>query len=131
MTSALRKTRGESKEENNNQHINNGYENASPSNLLRCDINGVYPMPEVITYRVSDEKGTNPSALPVVDYKSEQTSDSAFNIRTISSINVDNDLLRKYGHKPSIYECLVTLHLPNNIKITQRRKIHSHLGKYT
>lgn len=123
MTSALRKTRGESKEESN------GYESASPSNLLRCDINSVYPVPEVITYRVSDEKGTNPSPLPVVDTRSERTPDNAYNIRTISSVNGDDDLVRKYGHKPSIYECLVTLHLPNNKKIIQKRKIHSRLGK--
>ncbi|XP_074600330.1 uncharacterized protein LOC141854520 isoform X1 [Brevipalpus obovatus] len=130
MTSALRKTRGESKDDSigGMDDIGDGIANTSPmatSNLLRCDTMNVYPRPEVTIYRISDDKGTDPSPLPVVDTREERTPEGAYNVRTISSIN-NEELIRKFGHKPSIFECLVILHLPHDRKVLRRKKLVHH-----
>jgi len=118
MPSALRKTIGDDKEDKTS-----AFYNKSPSAILRCDINEVFPIPEVILYRVGNADETNPSLLSLIDSPEEpsvsRNSKGAFNVKVKAIIN-DTELVQKFGSQPSIFECLVTLKLPN--KILRREK---------
>lgn len=77
----------------------------------------------MILYRVGNGNKTNPSLLSIIDNPEEpsvsQNSKGTFNVKVKAIIN-DTDLVQKYGNQPSIFECLVTLKLPN--KIIRREK---------
>ncbi|RWS12309.1 uncharacterized protein B4U79_09946 [Dinothrombium tinctorium] len=79
---------------------------------LQCDISQVYPLPEVMIYHV-DINGTNLLSLRVKN-ETKRIGTHSYNVSVSSYVN-DQELVQKFGEqKISIFECLVTLPLPEH-----------------
>ncbi|RWS28067.1 hypothetical protein B4U80_03574 [Leptotrombidium deliense] len=92
----------------------------SPGALLMCDIKEVYPSPDVTIYRV-DSDGSNPFLLDV--HRTEQVLQQNL-LRVLVTVNVnDVQLLERFGGQPSIFECLVTIPLPDKKNLYYKKQI--------
>jgi len=88
--------------------------------ILTCQIDSVYPMPEVVIFR-RDFNGTNPYALKIFQIEQNTTKNSAINLRVRSAVN-DNELRSRFGSTaPSVFECRVTVTInQENIQRTKQ-----------
>lgn len=77
---------------------------------LICDIDQVFPVPEVSIYRLAKLDGSHPDKLAKLDTKIERNSVNGLYHVQVISILEDDELQMKYGFNESVYfECLITL----------------------
>lgn len=77
---------------------------------LVCDIDQVFPIPEVNMYSLAKADGSHPEKLAILDTRIERNPQNGlFHVQVISILEVD-EILRKYGPEMPIYfECLIAL----------------------
>lgn len=77
---------------------------------LVCDIDQVFPVPEVSIYRLAKLDGSHPDKLAKLDTKIERNSVNGLYHVQVISILEDDELQMKYGfNEPVYFECLITL----------------------
>lgn len=77
---------------------------------LVCDIDQVFPIPEVNMYSLAKADGSHPEKLSILDTRIERNPQNGlFHVQVISILDVD-EILRRYGPEMPIYfECLIAL----------------------
>lgn len=77
---------------------------------LVCDIDQVFPVPEVSIYRLAKLDGSHPDKLAKLDTRIERNSSNGLYHVQVMSILEDDELQMKYGfNEPAYFECLITL----------------------
>lgn len=77
---------------------------------LVCDIDQVFPVPEVSIYRIAKLDGSHPDKLAKLDTKIERDMGSGLFHVQVTSILDDEELQAKYGPEEQLYfECLIAL----------------------
>jgi len=77
---------------------------------LVCDIDQVFPVPEVSIYRLGRLDGSNPEKLAKLDTRIERNSLTGLYHVQVISILEDDELQMKYGSdEPVYFECLIAL----------------------
>lgn len=77
---------------------------------LVCDIDQVFPVPEVSLYRLAKLDGSNPDKLSKLDTRIERNPlNGLYRVQVISVLE-DDELQMKYGsNEPVYFECLIAL----------------------
>lgn len=77
---------------------------------LVCDIDQVFPVPEVSIYRLAKLDGSHPDKLAKLDTRIERNPlNGLFHVQVISVLE-DDELQMKYGlNEPVYFECLIAL----------------------
>lgn len=130
---------------------NTNHGSSSNGALLVCDIDQVYPMPEVSIYRLGKAaNGAHPvPSLLKLDTRVErvrsitgtpsnvgggqrqqqqQQIGSAYHVQVTSFVD-DDELIARYGQGPSYFECLITLPNLESIRYDSKRTIVYSPGK--
>lgn len=77
---------------------------------LVCDIDQVFPVPQVSIYRLAKLDGSHPDKLAKLDTKIEINSTTGLYHVQVTSILEDDELQMKYGlNEPVYFECLIAL----------------------
>lgn len=77
---------------------------------LVCDIDQVFPVPEVSIYRLAKLDGSHPDKLAKLDTRIERNSANGLYHVQVTSILEDDELQMKYGlNEPVYFECLIAL----------------------
>lgn len=77
---------------------------------LVCDIDQVFPVPEVSIYRLAKLDGSHPDKLAKLDTRIERNPVSGLYHVQVISILEDDELQMKYGlNEPVYFECLIAL----------------------
>lgn len=77
-----------------------------PTNAqLVCQVADVYPVPEMVIYRVSDDDSKT-EVLTEIDQKAVRNDNGAYNVTLTSDIR-DYELVENYGSHRGNYECLL------------------------
>lgn len=77
---------------------------------LICDIDQVFPVPEVSIYRLGKVDGSHPEKLAKLDTRIERNElNGLYHVQVISLME-DDELQVKYGsNEPVYFECLIAL----------------------
>lgn len=77
---------------------------------LVCDIDQVFPVPEVSIYRLGKLDGSHPDKLAKLDTRIDRNPTTGlYHVQVISLLD-DNELQMKYGlNEPIYFECLIAL----------------------
>lgn len=90
--------------------LNNKQYNKQNGVKLVCDIDQVFPVPEVSIYRLAKLDGSHPDKLAKLDTRIERNSANGLYHVQVISILEDDELQMKYGfNEPVYFECLITL----------------------
>lgn len=77
---------------------------------LVCDIDQVFPVPEVSIYRLAKPDGSHPDKLAKLDTKIERNLATGLYHVQVTSVLEDDELQMKYGlNEPVYFECLIAL----------------------
>lgn len=100
---------------------------------LVCDIDQVFPVPEVSIYRIAKLDGSHPDKLAKLDTKIERDLHTGLFHVQVTSILDDDELQMKYGlNEPVYFECLIAL---TNLELSKyadnKRSIIYRPGKCT
>lgn len=101
-------------------HLADSFKQQSASNKLNkqhqqgvklvCDIDQVFPVPEVSIYRLAKLDGSHPDKLAKLDTKIERNSTTGLYHVQVTSVLEDDELQMKYGlNEPVYFECLIAL----------------------
>lgn len=99
---------------------------------LVCDIDQVFPVPEVSIYRLGKLDGSHPDKLAKLDTRIDRNPlTGLYHVQVISLLD-DNELQMKYGlNEPIYFECLIAL---TNLELSKyadnKRSIVYIPGKY-
>lgn len=94
----------------NNSQQNNTHPRGGNGLKLVCDIDRVFPVPEVNIYSLAKLDGSHPEKLAIFDTRIERNRlNGLFHVQVISVIE-DSELMAKYNPEEPIYfECLIAL----------------------
>ena len=101
-----------------------------PTNAqLVCQVSDVYPVPEMIIYRVSDDD-TKTEVLTEIDQKAVRNANGAYNV-TLTSDIIDYELVENYGSHRGNYECLLIQADGSKSNYQRKKRITYLTGQYT
>lgn len=77
---------------------------------LVCDIDQVFPVPEVSIYRLGKMDGSHPEKLAKLDTRIDRNESTGLYHVQVISLMEDDELLSRYGlNEPVYFECLIAL----------------------
>ncbi|KAG9509741.1 hypothetical protein GZH46_01727 [Fragariocoptes setiger] len=97
---------------------------ASVGARLTCDIDDVFPVPEVSIYRLAKLDGSYPEKLAKFETKIDKDNVTGSYHVQVTSIIDDQDLIRKYGQQQTSYfQCLIALPNLESTRYDSKRTI--------